>query len=102
MLYCNRKQLWAKGEIKMEIKGAIFDMDGTLVNSLMLWDVLWQRMGKKYLGDESFRPDPITEKAVFWKRSSFVRDAKQASRSERDLPRPQVLFPLEVIQPVWS
>ena len=48
----------------MEIKGAIFDMDGTLVDSLMLWDVLWQRMGKKYLGDESFRPDPITEKAV--------------------------------------
>ena len=50
--------------MKMDITGAIFDMDGTLVNSLMVWDVLWQRMGKKYLGDESFRPDPVTEKAV--------------------------------------
>ena len=48
----------------MNIKGAIFDMDGTLVDSLMVWDVLWRRLGKKYLGDESFRPDPVTEKAV--------------------------------------
>ena len=48
----------------MNIKGAIFDMDGTLVDSLMVWDVLWERLGKKYLGDEGFRPDPVTEKAV--------------------------------------
>ena len=48
----------------MTIKGAIFDMDGTLVDSLMVWDVCWQRMGKRFLGDESFRPDPVTEKAV--------------------------------------
>lgn len=49
---------------KMNITGAVFDMDGTLVDSLMVWDVLWQRLGKKYLGDESFRPAPVTEKAV--------------------------------------
>lgn len=48
----------------MNITGAIFDMDGTLVDSLMVWDVLWQRLGRKYLNDESFRPDPVTEKAV--------------------------------------
>ncbi len=50
--------------MKLNITGAIFDMDGTLVDSLMVWDVLWQRLGKKYLGDDSFRPDPVTEKAV--------------------------------------
>ena len=50
--------------MKMNITGAIFDMDGTLVDSLMCWDVLWQRLGKKYLGNEAFRPDPVTEKAV--------------------------------------
>lgn len=50
--------------IEINITGAIFDMDGTLVDSLMVWDVLWKRLGKKYLDDESFRPDPVTEKAV--------------------------------------
>lgn len=29
------------------IKGAIFDMDGTLINSLMLWDIIWDELGKK-------------------------------------------------------
>lgn len=48
----------------MKISGAIFDMDGTLVDSLMIWDVLWARLGVKYLNDPSFRPDPITEKEV--------------------------------------
>ena len=48
----------------MKISGAIFDMDGTLVDSLMVWDVLWERLGEKYKGDRSFRPDPVTEKAV--------------------------------------
>ena len=48
----------------MKISGAVFDMDGTLVDSLMLWDVLWERLGVKYLNDKTFRPDPITEKEV--------------------------------------
>lgn len=26
-----------------KIKGAIFDMDGTLVDSLMVWDMLWEK-----------------------------------------------------------
>lgn len=50
--------------IKINITGAIFDMDGTLVDSLMIWDELWRRLGKKYLNDEQFRPDPETERAV--------------------------------------
>ena len=48
----------------MKITGAIFDMDGTLVDSLGFWDILWRGLGKMYLGDESFRPDIVTEKAV--------------------------------------
>ena len=48
----------------MKISGAIFDMDGTLVDSLMVWDVLWARFGERYKGDSSFRPDPVTEKAI--------------------------------------
>ncbi len=48
----------------MKISGAIFDMDGTLVDSLGFWDILWRALGEKFLGNPSFRPDPITEKAV--------------------------------------
>ena len=40
----------------MKIKGAIFDMDGTLVNSLVLWDVLWKELGNRYLGTPDFKP----------------------------------------------
>lgn len=38
------------------MKAAIFDMDGTLVDSLILWDVLWEEFGQRYLGDKTFRP----------------------------------------------
>lgn len=48
----------------MNITGAIFDMDGTLIDSLMIWDVLWERLGEKYRNDKGFRPDPETERAV--------------------------------------
>lgn len=56
----------------MKITGAIFDMDGTLVDSLGFWDILWEKLGDMYLGDKSFRPDPVTEKAV---RTSTLYDA---------------------------
>lgn len=48
----------------MEITGAIFDMDGTLIDSLMVWDVFWKRMGEDYLGGKHFRPDEDIEKAM--------------------------------------
>ncbi len=48
----------------MKIKGAIFDMDGTLLDSLGGWDVLWDWCGESFLGGQSFRPDPEVNKAV--------------------------------------
>lgn len=47
-----------------KIKGAIFDMDGTLVNSLFFWDVLWNRIGEDFLGGQSFRPTAAEDKNV--------------------------------------
>ena len=57
-----------------DIKGVIFDMDGTLIDSLMLWDILWKRLGEKFLQDESFRPSEDVDKAV---RTMTLKDAME-------------------------
>lgn len=49
---------------KMKIKGAIFDMDGTLLDSLWGWEELWDWGGKKYLSIEGYRPPAEIDKAV--------------------------------------
>lgn len=46
------------------IKGAIFDMDGTLVDSLFLWDIIWEKFGELFLDDKNFRPAKEDDKAV--------------------------------------
>ena len=56
----------------MDIKVAIFDMDGTLVDSLMLWDILWSTFGERYLNDKSFVPSVEDDKKV---RTLTLKDA---------------------------
>lgn len=56
----------------MNIKAAIFDMDGTLVDSLMVWDELWSTFGKKYLNDNNFTPSAEDDKRV---RTLTLKDA---------------------------
>lgn len=48
----------------MKIKGAIFDLDGTLIDSLMIWDILWKKVGIKYFGNEYFLPNQSDRQAV--------------------------------------
>lgn len=58
----------------MKIEGAIFDLDGTLINSLFFWERLWAKLGKIYLDDPNFLPDLTIQKAV---RTITFRDAAQ-------------------------
>ncbi len=48
----------------MKFKGAIFDMDGTLVDSLGVWEVIWERMGQAFGLGPGFRPAPEDDKKV--------------------------------------
>lgn len=58
----------------MNMKAAIFDMDGTLVDSLMCWDILWSFIGEKFLNDTSFRPTTEDDKKV---RTLILADAME-------------------------
>ena len=54
------------------IKGAIFDMDGTLIDSLMLWNIIWERFGSLFCEDGIFAPSSEDDKAV---RTMTLKDA---------------------------
>ena len=56
----------------MNINAAIFDLDGTLVDSLMLWDVLWSTFGVRYLNNKNFTPSAEDDKRV---RTLTLKDA---------------------------
>lgn len=46
------------------MKAAIFDFDGTLVDSLIFWEIYWRAFGERYLGVKNFVPDQDVDKAV--------------------------------------
>ena len=56
------------------IKGAIFDMDGTLVDSLMVWDILWKKFGNHFCENANFAPSDADDKAV---RTMTLKDAME-------------------------
>lgn len=66
----------------MKIKAAIFDMDGTLVDSLMIWNVLWSNLGEKYLSNPNFSPSAKDDQAV---RTLTLKDAMELIHINYDM-----------------
>lgn len=46
------------------LTAAIFDMDGTLVDSLMFWNIIWKDIGRDHLGVCDFLPSEDIDKKV--------------------------------------
>ena len=63
----------------MNIRAAIFDMDGTIINSLFYWEDKWKELGRRYLGVSDFVPPAQIDKNVRTMKlrecACYVRDA---------------------------
>ncbi len=73
-------------QIKMRIKGAIFDMDGTLINSLTFWEFMWDKIGRRYLNTEGFKPEERIDIAV---RTMIIKNTAKFIKSEYSLSAPE-------------
>ena len=75
-----------------KIKYAIFDMDGTLVDSLGYWDYFWEEFGKKYFPGQKLEKNEEIDRAI---RTITMREASVLIR-DRYLPggSPEEIFEL--------
>ncbi len=62
----------------MKIKAAIFDMDGTIIDSLFYWESFWRVFGEKYLGKKNFDYDKDLDRRV---RTMIFTEALEAIRT---------------------
>ena len=56
----------------MRIKGAIFDCDGTLIDSLGFWEIFYKKIGELYFNGKEFFPDPADDKAMRTQTIAFL------------------------------
>lgn len=58
----------------MDIKAAIFDMDGTLIDSLGVWEIIWEELGLRLGKGAGFRPSKEDDRAI---RTMLLRDGME-------------------------
>ena len=68
----------------MKIKGAIFDMDGTLVDSLICWGPIWKAIADRYLGGEEGFPGEVIDKKI---RTMTLLEGMEMLHKERGIGR---------------
>ncbi len=56
----------------MKIEGAIFDCDGTLVDSLHFWDIFYDKISERFFCGEPFAVDPADDRAMRTQPISFL------------------------------
>ncbi len=73
----------------MKIKAAVFDMDGTLIDSLMLYRVCWKKMGERFLNNSNFVPDSAIYRVIatmpLFNAASYVNDYHSLGIEPREL-----------------
>ena len=73
----------------MNIKGAIFDMDGTLINSLTFWSAYWRKFGEQFFKTPNFKPEESVDCAV---RTKIFREAQAYIKNFYQLDVPDEEF----------
>jgi HAD superfamily hydrolase (TIGR01509 family) len=73
----------------MNIKGAIFDMDGTLVDSLFFWEPFWRDLGARFLGKENYVPPKELDLGIrtrtFTEAMAYIREPLGIAASAEEL-----------------
>jgi len=83
----------------MKIKGAIFDCDGTLVNSLHFWDIFYDKISERFFGGAPFSVESADDKAMRTQPISFLASLLHEKYGVGDSPRAVADFTNELF--VW-
>ena len=78
----------------MQVKGVIFDMDGTLLNSLHFWEFWYKRLGEIYLNEKNFTIDPELDRkartSIFTSVMTWVNDRYHLTDDFNELTKTSV------------